>query len=72
MLNILMLIIRLNLEQNDGKLSKNKDLRHKIRLRQQSWRPGTLVECPNAPVKCLSAQEAASLVPQRPSLAPQC
>ena len=32
MVNILMLIIRLTLEQNDGKLSKNEDLRHKIPL----------------------------------------
>ena len=32
MLNILMLIIRLTLEQNDEKLNKNEDLRHKIPL----------------------------------------
>ena len=32
MLNILMLMTRLTLEQNDGNLSKNEDLRHKIPL----------------------------------------
>ena len=39
MLNILMLIIKLTLEQNDGKLSKNEDLRYKIQLEAAELAP---------------------------------
>ena len=38
-LNILMLIIRLTLQQNDGKLRKNEDLRHKIPLEAAELAP---------------------------------